>query len=93
MISLPSPAYAVASTKSTSPPTGVHASPVATPACRVRRLVSEMKGGRPSSSRTRGSEIVVRGGLPLDDSAAWRAILRHTVPISRSRLRTPASRV
>ena len=81
MMSLPSPAYAVASMKSTTPPTGVHASPVATPGPRVRRLVSEMNGGRPSSSRTRRSEIVVRGGLPFDDSAARRAILRHTVPI------------
>jgi hypothetical protein len=38
--SLPSPGKAVASMKSTSPPTGVHASPVATPGSSVRRATS-----------------------------------------------------
>ena len=38
--SLPSPGTAVASTNSTSPPTGVQASPVATPGSRVRRRCS-----------------------------------------------------
>jgi hypothetical protein len=94
MVSLPLPGYAVASTKSTSPPTGVQARPVATPASRVRRLASLRNRGRPSSSRTRASEIdAFFGRAPFEDSATCRATLRQTVPISRSRLRTPASRV
>src|SRR4051794_6424238 len=39
--SLPSPSNAAASMNSTSPPTGVHARPVATPGVRVRRRASE----------------------------------------------------
>ena len=54
---------------------------------------SEKKGRLPSSSRARASEIDTRfGGRPLP-SATSRATLRQIVPISRSRLRTPASRV
>ena len=90
-VSLPDPAMAVASTNSTSPPTGVQASPVATPGSRVRRLTSVKKRWRPSSSRTFGSVTDTR---PFSvSSATWRATLRQTLPISRSRLRTPASRV
>ena len=85
------PGIAVASTNSTSPPTGVHASPVATPGSRVRRLTSGWKRGRPSSSRTRGA--VTDSFFSSLPSATWRATLRQTEPISRSRLRTPASRV
>ena len=40
IMSLPSPGTAVASTNSTSPPTGVQASPVATPGSLVRRRCS-----------------------------------------------------
>ena len=90
-ISWPEPGIAVASTNRTSPPAGVQASPVATPGWLVRRRVSEKNRRLPSSSRARFSEIVTRRvSFP---SAACRAILRQTVPISRSRLRTPASRV
>ena len=80
--------------KSTSPPTGVQARPVATPGWRVRRLASR--------EEARAAEQLAHARLgdrraPADcrssDSATWRATLRHTVPISRSRLRTPASRV
>ena len=53
---------------STSPPTGVHASPVATPGREVRRRVSEKNLRFPSSSRTRGSVIVTfRFDSPLGD--------------------------
>ena len=91
IVSRPEPGIAVASTKSTSPLTGVHASPVATPGSRVRRRVSTKKRWRPSSSRTRGSVTeTLEASVP---SAACRAILRHAAPISRSRPRTPASRV
>ena len=91
IVSLPLPGMAEASTKSTSPPTGVHASPVATPGSAVRRRTSGWKRGRPSSSRTRGAVIdILRSSVP---SATSSATLRHAAPISRSRLRTPASRV
>ena len=82
---------AVASMNSTSPPTGVHASPVATPGRDVRLRVSEKNLRLPSSSRTRGSVIVtLRLTLP---SATCLATFRQIVPISRSSWRTPASRV
>ena len=60
---------------STSPPTGVQASPVATPGREVRRRVSEKNLRLPSSSRTRGSVIVslrfelALGDLPRDLAA------------------------
>ena len=91
MVSLPLPGIALASTNSTSPPTGVHASPVATPASAVRRRTSGWKRGRPSSSRTRGAVTdSLRSSVPIATSSAT---LRQAEPISRSRLRTPASRV
>ena len=94
IVSLPAPGIAVASMNSTSPPTGVQASPVATPGTLVRRLASEKKRARPSSSRAFASPTLVLRTRPLPDcSATWRATLRQIVPISRSRLRTPASRV
>ena len=90
-VSLPLPGMAVASTNRTSPPAGVHARPVATPGSRVRRRASGTNRGRPSSSRTRGAvTVTLRVNVP---SATLRATLRHAEPISRSRLRTPASRV
>jgi hypothetical protein len=89
--SRPLPGNEVASTNSTSPPTGVHASPVATPGSSVRRPTSERKRRLPSSSMTCFGRIVrFRLRVP---SAYSRATLRATDPISRSRLRTPASRV
>ena len=50
--SWPLPGTAAASMKSTSPPTGVQARPVATPGTRVRRLTSAWTLRRPSSSAT-----------------------------------------
>src|SRR3712207_2484157 len=51
MVSRPLPGIALASTNSTSPPTGVHARPVATPASAVRRRTSGRKRGRTSRDR------------------------------------------
>ncbi len=93
IVSFPEPGIAVASMKSTSPPTGVHARPVATPGRLVRRRASEKTRRRPSSSRTSFAEIVRRFVAFTRPSAISRASLRQTVPIWRSRLRTPASRV
>src|SRR4029453_7816715 len=91
IVSLPEPGIAVASMKRTSPPTGVHASPVATPGSFVRRRCSAQYLRGPSSSRARFPAIfALPSTLP---SRASRATFRHTVPIWRSRLRTPASRV
>ena len=45
IVSLPVPGIALASTNSTSPPTGVHARPVATPGSAVRRFTSAGKRG------------------------------------------------
>ena len=60
------------------------------PGSLVRRC-SAKKRRRPSSSRAASAETLT---LPVAlPSATSRAILRQTVPISRSRLRTPASRV
>ena len=55
--SSPLPGIAVASTKSTSPPTGVQARPVATPGSRVRRRASAANRRLPSASRTLASFI------------------------------------
>ena len=77
--------------KRTSPPVGVQARPVATPGSLVRRRCSAKTRRRPSSSRALLAETLT---LPLAlPSATSRATLRQTVPIWRSRLRTPASRV
>ena len=89
--SLPSPGKAVASTNSTSPPTGVQASPVATPGSPVRRCTSGWTRRLPSSSPTVAARTVrFERRVP---SANSRATLRQTEPISRSSPRTPASRV
>ena len=85
--SLPSPGKAVASTNSTSPPTGVQASPVATPGSSVRCPTSGWKRGLPSSSRTTaGRTVRFERRLP---SANSRATLRQSEPTSRSSERTP----
>src|SRR5918992_807357 len=89
-ISLPLPGIAVASTKRTSPPTGVTARPVATPGSDVRLRTSAGKRRRPSHVRTRRSSTRARWRF---DSAISRAALRHSAAICRSSSRTPASRV
>ena len=86
------PGMRPASMNSTSPPTGVQASPTATPGRRVRSATSS------SGAETRRAEIGPHGlqrdfNLSEPPSAMRRACLRQIVPISRSRLRTPASRV
>ncbi len=80
----------VASTNRMSPPTGVQASPVATPGRSIRSATSSRNRGRPRYSAT--VSAVTRTG-PASPSASRRATLRTTVAISRSRFRTPASRV
>ena len=62
------------------------------PARRVRRLTSarEARRGRAARAPSARSPRTLRSNVP---SATWRATLRQTEPISRSRLRTPASRV
>ena len=89
----PLPGMAVASMKRMSPPTGVQARPVATPGSLVRRLTSAVIRGRPRRSCTRLTLTVKRLRRPFVASTTSRASLRQTLPISRSRLRTPASRV
>ncbi len=91
IVSLPEPGIDVASMNRTSPPTGVQARPVATPGLFVRRRASLKTSRRPSSSRARLAETVTF--FFRRPSARSRASLRQTVPIWRSRPRTPASRV
>src|SRR5205085_958857 len=75
-----------ASMNSTSPPDGVHARPIATPGSLVRSSISSSRNlGAPSMSTTVAGVISIGVSLP---SARRRATLRHSAPISRSRLRT-----
>ena len=85
------PGMRVASTKRMSPPAGVHARPVATPGTRVRSSSSSnSKRGAPRNEVTASG--VIRAGS-VRPSARRRATLRQTLASSRSRFRTPASRV
>ena len=81
----------VASMNRMSPPTGVQASPVATPGTLVRIATSSSKRGGPEDGR----EVAPRRCAPwlAVPSAIRTAAWRSALPISRSRLRTPASRV
>ncbi len=90
-ISLPVPGMRVASMNRMSPPTGVHASPVATPGTPVRiaTSASNLRGPRIAGEIV-GTDAHRAARSP---SAMRTATLRNTLPISRSRLRTPASRV
>ena len=95
-VSLPLPSIRLHSVVRICPPTSVHASPIAAPisfflsACRSRNFHG------PSSSGTFTPSTMIFSifsfFLPPWALTTWRAILRHTLPISRSRLRTPASR-
>ena len=76
--------------KRISPPVGVQASPVETPGSLVRLAVSRNTFCLPRNSTTCFSPTVSR---LRPSSATMRANLRAMVPIWRSRLRTPASRV
>ena len=73
-----------------SPPTGVHARPVATPGTLVRIATSFSKRGGPRIAATSPASMRTCGAVP---SAIRIAAWRNSLPISRSRLRTPASRV
>ena len=89
-MSWPLPGMAVASTNRMSPPTGVQARPVATPAVLVRAATSDSNLRAPRISRTAAASIVTCVAEP---SEIRTAAFRSTAPISRSRFRTPASRV
>ena len=84
------PGILVASTNRISPPTAVQATPVAMPIWSFLRSWSLKTFGGPRSRSTDWAVITVGVFLP---SATLRATLRQTEAISRSRLRTPASRV
>src|SRR5439155_490314 len=73
-----------------SPPVGVHTRPVATPGRSMRSATSSKWRRLPSAARTRRMLTALRIFLPTAMSATARRI---TDAISRSRLRTPASRV
>ena len=86
-ISLPEPGMRVASMNRMSPPTGVQASPVATPGTLVRIATSLSNFGAPRI----GDEIVARDAdrPAVCPSAMRTAAWRSAWPICRSRLRTP----
>ena len=87
-MSLPLPETRVASMKRMSPPTGVQASPVATPGTLVRIATSFSNGAGPSTLARSSLPMRIE---PLSPSAMRTAAWRKALPISRSRLRTPAS--
>ena len=76
IVRLPLPGIAVASMNSTSPPTGVHARPVATPGgwCGARLGVEPLPAQQLARTRL-GRRVTLRLALP---SATWRATLRQT---------------
>ena len=76
---------------STSPPAPVTLRPVDTPGTAVRSADSWKKRWRPSASRR--SSAPISTGASTAPEASFVAVLRSSVPSSRSRLRTPASRV
>ena len=73
-----------------SPPTLVHARPLAMPTALVRLRKSGLTMRGPSSS---SSMVAVTATLSTSPAAILRAHLRSTLVMVRSRLRTPASRV
>ena len=88
--SRPPPGVRVASMNRMSPPTGVQARPVATPGTLERMATSFSKRTGPRISSISSTPMRF---LPVAPSANSTATCRSTRPISRSRLRTPASRV
>ena len=86
----PLPGERAASMNRMSPPTGVQASPVATPGTLVRIATSPSKRTGPRSFSRPSTPICTEVAVP---SAISTATWRRARPISRSRLRTPASRV
>ncbi|MBP2684847.1 MAG: hypothetical protein H6Q79_2886 [Deltaproteobacteria bacterium] len=90
MVTFPFPSTRDTSTKRMSPPVGVQARPVATPTSSFSPSVSGRFRGAPRYFARRFG-VMTNG--PFSPSAIFRATFRHTWPISRSRLRSPASRV
>ncbi len=69
-VSEPVPAMRDASMKSTSPPTGVHARPMATPGSLVRSSISSSRNfGAPSISTTTSGVTLIRPGPSAGASA------------------------
>ena len=90
-VRFPFPFIFVASTKRISPPTLVHAKPVATPGTLVRSATSLKKWMGPRISSTSAASTTT-GASRLPDAIS-RAHQRHTAASSRFRERTPDSRV
>src|SRR6266704_269552 len=86
----PFPGIWIASMNMMSPPTGVHASPVATPTSGLRPATSLWTLGWPAYFSRFFVEILADLARPSTTSSA---ALRSTPWISRSSWRTPASRV
>ena len=86
----PLPGNVAASICKIAPPTGVQARPTATPGGSSVSRSSSMNRAGP---RSFCSEAVVTRNGGASPSAFLRASLRATDPTSRSRLRSPASRV
>ena len=78
------------STGSISPPTLVHARPLAMPTASLREINVGLTFSGPSSSLTIAAETLIFSASP---AAIFCAHLRSTDVMVRSRLRTPASRV
>ena len=94
MVKPPLPFILLASMKRMSPPVGVQASPTATPVRLVRSAISpSVRILMPPSMSVCCTSSVVTTSLSVLPSAMRRACLRQMVPMVRSRLRTPASRV
>src|SRR5437667_408342 len=86
----PLPGIWIASMNMMSPPTGVHARPVATPTSGLRPATSLWTLGRPANFSRFFAVILTVAARPSTTSSA---ALRSTPWISRSSWRTPASRV
>src|SRR3989440_3309048 len=86
----PLPGIWIASMNMMSPPTGVHASPVATPTSASRPATSLWTLGWPANFSRFFTVILTLAARPSTTSSA---ALRSTPWISRSSWRTPASRV
>ena len=92
-VTAPRPLVNVASICKTSPPTSVQANPVARPTSLSAATPCWRNLIGPSISCTRSAPITSWKSAATASPTNLRAILRQHDPISRSRLRTPASRV
>ena len=89
--SFPLPGKTVTSIDSSSPPPSVQANPVATPTGSGLLAGKRWYLGIPKNSLRSSTPTLVEYYFPL--STTFLAILRQMVAISRSKLRTPDSRV